>query len=467
MQQELWSAILQFDLDSPPGDDSFSEYSFSIRLAHENQWPKNFTRQAILEYKKFMYLAATASQMVSPSPIVDVVWHQHLLFTQSYNDFCSLLGRQIAHVPSTHNHAEANTFKIAKERTTKLYQQVFGDQPKAIWEYTTITDSLRLPTAKFSVYQFLNIGIPVVLFLTIPMTYLLAPVLIHLNNPGFLEGLVGITLTAFLTLAIVNRVALQNILNGIERDAYVFDLEPLELVFLKTRKISRVVSGVVNELLHREAIRVNPDHTLELDLGGRGNDNEEQQVLQVIGNLKRSWYPAVMKELSAKPVFANTANSMDALIFHVKKSHRYGNLFKWNFVILTAIWLIATSRLFNGMLNDRPVTKIAAVAFLMVPAIGFFLWWLLRQFFAQTIPAHYSKLYRMGSFAHNDWQWQYLMLGTAVLMPRMVGLVERTDRYSGSTSSCGTSCGSSDGGGGDGGGSSCGSSCGGCGGGGD
>ena len=64
------------------------------------------TQKAIEEYKKFMYLAATSNQMVSPSEIVDIVWHQHLIFTNSYSDFCNLLGKRIEHIPSTHNKSE-------------------------------------------------------------------------------------------------------------------------------------------------------------------------------------------------------------------------------------------------------------------------------------------------------------------------------------------------------------------------
>ncbi|MEZ4985367.1 MAG: hypothetical protein R2795_10080 [Saprospiraceae bacterium] len=55
MNQELWDKILAFDFDNPP-----SEYGFSTRLANENFWTREFTDQAILEYKKFMYLAATS-----------------------------------------------------------------------------------------------------------------------------------------------------------------------------------------------------------------------------------------------------------------------------------------------------------------------------------------------------------------------------------------------------------------------
>lgn len=85
---ELWDKILQFDFDAPP-----SEYGFTTRLANENFWTEAFTELAILEYKKFMYLAATSEMMVSPSEIVDTVWHQHLIFTQSYQSFCALIGK--------------------------------------------------------------------------------------------------------------------------------------------------------------------------------------------------------------------------------------------------------------------------------------------------------------------------------------------------------------------------------------
>lgn len=118
MDQVLWKNIIDFNLDNP-----LSEYGFSIRLENENWWTANFARDAILEYKKFMYLAAVSDAMVSPSEIVDVVWHQHLIFTQSYEDFCSVLGKKVAHIPSTHNKSDFNKFKSAKERTQKLYTE--------------------------------------------------------------------------------------------------------------------------------------------------------------------------------------------------------------------------------------------------------------------------------------------------------------------------------------------------------
>src|SRR5690348_3866352 len=98
IDNDLWNRVLAFDLDEP-----LSEYCFSVRLARENAWTAIFTAAAIVEYKKFMYLAATSDMMVSPSGIIDTVWHQHLIFTQSYADLCEVLGKNVQHVPSTHN----------------------------------------------------------------------------------------------------------------------------------------------------------------------------------------------------------------------------------------------------------------------------------------------------------------------------------------------------------------------------
>ena len=110
MNKTLWEKVLAFSFDQPN-----DQYGFSTRLALENHWTIHFTQSAIIEYKKFLFLAATNNEMVSPSEIVDIVWHQHLIFTNSYSDFCDLLGKRIEHIPSTHNRSEFDKFKMAKE----------------------------------------------------------------------------------------------------------------------------------------------------------------------------------------------------------------------------------------------------------------------------------------------------------------------------------------------------------------
>lgn len=180
MNTKLWEKILHFDFDLPP-----NEYGFSTRLANENNWTKSFTRQAVLEYKKFMYLAATSELMVSPSEIVDTVWHQHLIFTQSYQDFCALIGKQIQHIPSTHNREEYEKFKLAKERTQKLYVLNFGEQPINIWRYIDMYESLNLGKSKYKIRSFIIVGILSFITLSIPFYFILRPIYIKINNPVF------------------------------------------------------------------------------------------------------------------------------------------------------------------------------------------------------------------------------------------------------------------------------------------
>ncbi|NDH04918.1 hypothetical protein EBX93_03205 [bacterium] len=183
MNQELWQKIHDFDLDKPHG-----EYGFSTRLAMENFWTQEFTRQAILEYKKFMFLAAISDFMVSPSKIIDVVWHQHLVFTQSYQEFCNLLGKQVQHLPSTRNREEFEKFRQAKERTAKSYETNFGTQPEILWAHHDMFESLNLEKAKYKLRSIIIFGILALICLAIPAYFLLQPLYIHIDNPDFITG---------------------------------------------------------------------------------------------------------------------------------------------------------------------------------------------------------------------------------------------------------------------------------------
>ena len=89
-------------LQSFPFDEPGVSRPFSARLREENGWNEGFTRRAMDEYRRFLVLAALAGHRVSPSPIVDEVWHLHLLDTRSYwNELCGkVLGFPLHHEPS-------------------------------------------------------------------------------------------------------------------------------------------------------------------------------------------------------------------------------------------------------------------------------------------------------------------------------------------------------------------------------
>ncbi|MBE7170625.1 MAG: hypothetical protein INR73_08540 [Williamsia sp.] len=453
MNSNLWIQVSTFDLDEP-----VSEYGFSTRLAWENQWTADFTQKAILEYKKFMYLAGTSGEMVSPSPIVDLVWHQHLLFSESYTALCTLIGKSIKHVPSTHNQTDAAKFKQAAEQTEKLYLQEFGEQPPGIWTDKSHFDSLHLPRAKWDVATFSQLSVLAFIVLVFPAYFLLKPLYIHLNNPGFLYGYGAIFALVMIFLYNYNQDGLRKIVNSFAATAYVRHLCPAELVYLKTQDLSSVIHGCVDRLIKDEKIVVNRDQTLQLAAGIQAATAAEATIFQAI-NTGRITYPVLLKILVRKPVFTTIANSMDAFRSFFIRSKDFGSLYYRNVYILLFMLMLGVVRLLTGLVRQKPVVLIFLMVFLGVIAVAVFLRNLTNLFCTSTLTELYrTEIFRASQHGTAPAAWEYFLYGTVVLSPVFIPVVVLA----------GDSGGSADGGGGGGdggGGSSCGSSCGGCGGG--
>lgn len=453
-QQILWKKTEQFDLDHP-----LSEYGFSTRLARENYWTKNFTEQAILEYKKFMFLAATSDRMVSPSAIVDTVWHQHLIFTQSYQEFCDLLEKQIQHIPSTHNREDFQKFKHAKERTTILYETFFGKQPQAIWHYNDMYESLNLQKAKLKLRSFIIIGIGAFIVLTAPFYLLLRPLYATIGSPSFMLGFTVLAGITFLGLELYNLSRLKRITRQFDKESFIYKLQPYEMIYLKTQKLSNVIHGVVNELIKNKTIAVLSNNTMELSKNAHAASTEQLQVTSMLSLLGRTVYSKLMYQLVRKPLFGNIANSMEAFKKYFNKSLKFGKLFYFNFGVLAILLLLAFTRLITGILRDKPIVFIAIMTVVLAVLIYFYLSRLTRLVCTKTIPGRYREEILPTLEEKNSPAWRYFLLGSAVLTAALATLIDYFNN-SNSTGGNGTSdiggCGSSCG-------SSC-SSCGGCGG---
>lgn len=456
MNQTLWKKIFEYNFDSP-----MSEYGFSTRLAHENYWTRNFTKKAILEYRKFMYLAATSDMMVSPSEIVDVVWHQHLIFTQSYSDFCNILGKQIQHVPSTHNHAEVEKFKLAKERTKKQYAATFGEQPAEIWEYSGMYETLRLEKAKIKIRTFILFGILAFACMGTPFYYLLKPFYIQMDSLHFLIGLTVLAGSILLVLELNNRSYLSQAIQKIGHNSFLSDLHPMELVYLEKQKMSNVINATMNQLIVDKKVIVHNDYTLERMAGSEPATLEEHQIMEALRIQGRCSYFALLRVLEGKPVFRNVANCMDAFKKYFIKSKKFGILFYINFGILSLALMLGFVRLVTGILRDKPIDYLVILLIGLLAVIGYQLFRLTKLVCTSTVPAFYRNEILPGRSISGDWEWQYFLLGSAVLTPAFIPIVGYVESHNnadtGSGSGSGTSCGSSCG-------SSC-SSCGGCGGG--
>ncbi len=125
---DLWQRIQGFEIDNPS-----DELPFSSRLARENGWSREKALEAIDEYRKFIYLICVSASPLTPSEVVDQVWHLHLVYTRSYwKDFCEgVLGRPIHHEPTRGGELQALRFREQYAQTRALYEAEFGGLPPA------------------------------------------------------------------------------------------------------------------------------------------------------------------------------------------------------------------------------------------------------------------------------------------------------------------------------------------------
>ncbi|QPH38300.1 glycine-rich domain-containing protein [Pedobacter endophyticus] len=442
MNQELWRNILAFEFENPTED-----YGFSTRLAKENFWTKAFTEQAILEYKKFMYLAATSNLMVSPSESVDIVWHQHLVFTQSYQDFCNTIGKKIHHIPSTHNKEDFEKFKQAKERTSTLYETDFGAQPKNIWGYNNIFESLNLEKADTKITSFIISGILVFIGLSVPIYFLLKPIYLDIDNLHFIVGYIILTIITLLALAVYSQTCFDNIVSQFDKSSFIFKLKPFELVYAKTQKLSEVLQGAVNELIESGVIQINADKNIELVESKVTLSKEQSQIVSVLNETGEISYFYLLSILIAKPVFSNTANCLEAFRKYFNKSKKFDSLYRKNFYVLMILLLLGSTRIATGILRDKPVAIILLATFAVSIFTIQYLQSLTKQISTYALPELYEKKILPTKQIEGNWQWSYFLLGSAVLTSSLTELMKsEIKKKSDYSSSCGSSCSSSCGG---------------------
>ena len=103
----------------------------------------------LIEYKKFMALkiisnSASNPKHLSPSPLVDKVWHIHLLHTVEYRAACIALGATIEHSLT----GALDDDRVKDERlqmTLGLYVRVFKKMPPSqFWLAECLGDQVRV-----------------------------------------------------------------------------------------------------------------------------------------------------------------------------------------------------------------------------------------------------------------------------------------------------------------------------------
>jgi len=104
--------------------------------------PKSFPSapvawSAIVEYKRYLALKREVPDLeISPSPLVDKVWHMHILDTRQYMKDCDyLFGSYMHHNPSFDpDEEEQHGMAYRYTKTLEAYEKVFGKPaPLDIW----------------------------------------------------------------------------------------------------------------------------------------------------------------------------------------------------------------------------------------------------------------------------------------------------------------------------------------------
>lgn len=127
----LWHALATMRIE-PDG----ASLTFTKRLARENGWSRNHAAAVVEEYRRFLYLAATGSDPVTPSEQVDQAWHLHLAYTRHYwGELCArIIGRPLHHGPTAGGGAEGRKYRNLYAATLERYRATFAEDPPAeIW----------------------------------------------------------------------------------------------------------------------------------------------------------------------------------------------------------------------------------------------------------------------------------------------------------------------------------------------
>lgn len=465
--QDLWDCLLNFEFDNPK-----ENYGFTLRLATENKWTLNFTKGAILEYKKFMYLAAISSRMVSPSQAVDEVWHMHLLFSKSYSKLCLYLGKTIEHIPSTHNHSEKQTFTNARNLTKELYELHFGKQPELYWNYQNPLDSLQLKPAKIAIINLKQYTVAGVVVAVVLSFFLLKYTSTNISGSAF----IGLTLIAGMASIIYTEVYIKQLLvkfcKKIMESEYLRNLNGFELIFLSYNNLNPVLDTVLNSLVNKGIIEIKNKSELRLVTDEPTDNDYENAVIEILTAKKAEGkeyikYEILKLTLNTSKRFYQIKRAGESIKETIENSKTYFYLLLKIYAVCGVVASLIGGRIILGMSREKPVFFLVAI--LILYSVYFIKSSMIagNRIFANYITDEYKRYILEGDDQH-QLEWSFLLLGSAIFTPDFLVMNKRltkdnsswlnksNDTYNSCVSSNHSSCGSSCGGGGGG--------CGGCGG---
>ncbi|MEA9563363.1 MULTISPECIES: TIGR04222 domain-containing membrane protein [unclassified Xanthomonas] len=130
-QLALWQRLQAYRFGS--GADALP--AFVRRVAKQAHCSVAQAQLAVDEYRRFCFLACSDTHDVTPSPLVDQVWHTHLTDTREYwQQFCpQVLQTTLHHQPGRGDSDDAARFQTQYRQTLERYSTHFGTPPTQVW----------------------------------------------------------------------------------------------------------------------------------------------------------------------------------------------------------------------------------------------------------------------------------------------------------------------------------------------
>jgi hypothetical protein len=86
------------------------------------------------ELKKYLLICAITKKSIMPSKSIDKIWHEFILFTKDYSEFCQLAFKKyIHHEPTLGRPIEATSLEPFSTTITVL-KDIFSDYNEHFWE---------------------------------------------------------------------------------------------------------------------------------------------------------------------------------------------------------------------------------------------------------------------------------------------------------------------------------------------
>ncbi len=357
LKSELWIKIRAFELD-----ERGIAFPFSKKLANEQNWTEAFTKRAIEEYRKFIYLCVISPNGASPSNIIDEVWHLHLTYTTCYwKQFClETIGKEIHHHPSKGGNPEKDKHLQWYNDTIELYHSVFGQSPPTdIWPLPIKHENLYFPPELPKKFETFSIQVTLLL-LAVPFTasWFLFDDLdpFDLNGPDFLI-FYAILIAACFAGFFVYLQQQKQVINSFLETHFPKDYTIYQAAnFLFGR--NRAVQTAVIDALKKDVLELKDDNNFLVQFNGYNYGKSSNPLLPLLMPYegKTLFYTQINDLLNGEDTFRHVAfENFNRLAYQKINFH-------WFFLLPAGV--IFLCRLVQGISKDKPVGYLVGITIL-------------------------------------------------------------------------------------------------------